>query len=294
MPIEHQPTAYAYLRVSHPRSRDSGLSVGAQLDVCWRYYQLRLEGQAVKWWGLKEIPPDLNLGHYRDDLELIYDPAVSARIVPFLERHGGQRLSKLLAKGDHVIFAHLDRGVRAVLDHAALIDLWHGLGINIHYADLNVDLQTPHGMLVANIMAAVAQGQSDLISERNREIAARLRKMGRPTNRRVPRGFRKFKVNGQPRMAPDWTLRGYMNEIKRLREEMGLTYDAIACALNTHFCKLKNKEYKHSVFSPDYKWKRDIVSKYLTRWNEMILEDPSNLEDPTVKWMRNKVLPASE
>ena len=47
---------------------------------------------------------------------------------------------------------------------------------------LGVDLSAGPGMTVANIMASVAQGQSDLYSERNKAIAARLRKMNRPTN----------------------------------------------------------------------------------------------------------------
>ncbi len=94
----------------------------------------------------------------------VYERPTGDRRTPILDRKGGQRLHGMLKSGDHVIFAHLDRGFRATLDFAALIDVWKSKEVTVHFADLSVDLSTPQGMLVANIMAAVAQGQSDLTS----------------------------------------------------------------------------------------------------------------------------------
>ena len=115
------PTAFAYLRVSHLDSARSGLSPGAQLDRCRQHYKHVLLPKQVDWYGLTEIPDGLDLTKYDPELELLYDPAVSARHVPLLQRKGGARLGKMVRRGDHVIFAHLDRGFRAVLDHAALV-----------------------------------------------------------------------------------------------------------------------------------------------------------------------------
>ncbi len=156
------PTAYSYIRVSHQDSANSGLSPGSQLDQCRMYYGRVLMPKEAIWWGMTEIPEGLDLIKHDGEIELLYDPAVSARHVPFLNRKGGSRLNDMLQPGDHVIFAHLDRGFRAVLDFSALIDVWKSRNITVHFADMGVDVSTPHGMLVANIMAAVAQGQSDM------------------------------------------------------------------------------------------------------------------------------------
>ena len=91
------PIAYPYLRVSHQDSARSGLSPETQLARCHQYFELRgLVEQGVRFY----------------DDELLYDPAVSARHVPFLDRKMGRKLQRMLQPGDHVIFAHLDRASR--------------------------------------------------------------------------------------------------------------------------------------------------------------------------------------
>jgi DNA invertase Pin-like site-specific DNA recombinase len=201
------PMAYAYLRVSHEDSRSSGLSPAAQLDICRTYYERHLRQEGVVWYGLTEIPLELNLKEYDPNLLLFYDPAVSARRVPFLDRKAGAALHAILKPGDHVIFAHLDRAVRAVLDHAQLIEVWRVKRITIHHADMNVDLSTPHGQLVANIMAAVAQAQSDFISQRTREaLAERASRNNGKANRggSPPRGWKYFRHrSGRLQLVPD-------------------------------------------------------------------------------------------
>ena len=176
---------YFYVRESHADSWAAGNSHKSQEDECQRYYEYR-------------IAP---LGIPKAE-RVFYDPKTSARHVPFLERTAGEDLDRVLKRGDHVVFAYLDRGYRAVLDFSQLMEDWKDRGITVHFANLGVDLSTPAGMLVANIMASVAQGESDLKSERNKAIAAHLRRLGRPTNPKRPAGLRVIGKPGDRYFAP--------------------------------------------------------------------------------------------
>lgn len=227
-------TAFSYARVSHADSAESDLSRGSQADICRRYYDLRLEPEGIEW---SEQNP-------------FYDPAVSARHVPFLERKAGIGLHHALRPGDHVIFAHLDRGFRAILDFAALMTVWKAKRITIHFADLGVDLSTPAGALVANIMASVAQSQSDMISERNKEIATRQRKLNRPCTcpiRMKKLGWKGVRINGHWEWKPDVQERAVMAEIVRLRDS-GVSFDTISDLIEAKFANYQDRPYKKSVF----------------------------------------------
>jgi DNA invertase Pin-like site-specific DNA recombinase len=281
-------TAYAYIRVSHRNSAESGLSAGAQLDICRNYYLHHVQESGVKWWGMETIPDGLNLDRFRDDVPLLYDPAVSARHVPFLDRRGGARLGAMLKRGDHVIFSHLDRAFRALLDYAALINLWKGMGIKVHYADMNMDLQTPEGMALANMMAVFAQAQSDFLSRRCQETARRLRKLGRPRNGETPLGQKIIRGKHGATYAIDWKKRGYMAEIVRLHDE-GVSFPNIARLLNRHYCKVKGVPYQDSAWSKYRVWKAETCRNCYYAWKEMVAKDPSIANHPTVANMRGSV-----
>jgi DNA invertase Pin-like site-specific DNA recombinase len=141
--------AYWYCRESHADSYANQNSKQTQEGICQSYYDFRLK------------PLGVRVG------KIYYDPKTSARHVPFLQRTAGKELDRILQATDHVIFAHLDRGYRAVLDFSQVMQNWKSRGVTVHFASLGVDMSTPAGMLVANIMASVAQGESDLESERN-------------------------------------------------------------------------------------------------------------------------------
>jgi DNA invertase Pin-like site-specific DNA recombinase len=287
-PEQRPPSCFAYLRVSHRNSAESGLSAGSQLDMCYRYYQSNIQRQKVAWWGLKEIPKGLTITHYRKDIPLLYDVAVSARHIPLLNRPGGARLGTMAKKGDHVIFAHLDRAIRAIRDHCALLDLWQHMGIHIHYADMNVDLNTPEGMLVANMMAVVAQAQSDFISRRCKETHQRLGKLGRPANGHPPLG-KKLVGRRRKKFVPDWEKRAYMAELVRLHDEEGLSFTRVCRSLNMHLCKIAGIPYHKSSWVENYVWKPATCSNAYHAWLKMVKDDPSVAEHPEVLAMKGAV-----
>jgi len=251
------PTAYNYTRVSHANSRASGLSPEAQRDVCRQYYEVRgLKQQGVQWY----------------DRESIYDPAVSARHVPFLERKMGAKLHAMLQPGDHVIFAHMDRGFRAVLDWAALIEVWKSKQITVHIADMGVDLSTGPGMLVANIMVSVAQAHSDMLSERNKEIAATLRKLNRPTNGTKKLGYVAVGPKGNRRWTADQQERAIMTYIEYHRDVKGLSWERIADAVNRKICRWQKKPFKKSAFAK-IPWNWQKCYRAYQAWKRIKVEE---------------------
>jgi hypothetical protein len=104
------------------------------------------------------------------------------------------------------------------------------------------------GLLVANIMAAVAQGQSALISQRNKAIAARLRKLGRPRNGSNPLGYRRVGPKGARQCVPDVQERAIMAEIVRLRDEKGLTFEAISDQIEGKTCRHEGRPLQDPVW----------------------------------------------
>jgi DNA invertase Pin-like site-specific DNA recombinase len=91
-----------------------------------------------------------------------------------------------LDRGDaHVlVVTKLDRLTRSVADFAALLDRAKRRGWELIVLDLGVDTTTPAGEMVANVIAATAQYERQMIAQRTREALAIRRaqgvRLGRP------------------------------------------------------------------------------------------------------------------
>ena len=258
------PIAYAYIRVSHKKSEQSGLSPEAQSDRCRNYYEYRIKPEGVDYY----------------DGPLLYDAAVSARHVPFQLRPAGRRLFEMVRPGDHVIFAYLDRGFRELSDYTKLIDLWDTMNVTVHFADLGVDLSTGPGRLVANIMASIAQGQSDLISERNKEIAARMRRLNRPLNGKKRLGY---KLEGPPKYrqwVPDEIELSIMAEIVRLRDDQGMTWQEVSDKIEQDLCTHEGREFNPSVFVKR-KWSWEKCRRGYEAFKRFLTEQAQRASDGT-------------
>lgn len=83
--------------------------------------------------------------------------------------------------GEGIIVSKLDRLSRSVGDFAALVKLaqkrrWHPICL-----DPDLDLATPNGRLVANLIVSVAQWEAEITGQRMREVAQRKLERGEPT-----------------------------------------------------------------------------------------------------------------
>jgi ethanolamine utilization microcompartment shell protein EutL len=97
-------------------------------------------------------------------------------------------------------------------------------------------------------MAAVTQGKSDLISERNRAVVARLHMLGRPRNQQVGLGYRLAGPEGARYAAADEKTRAIMAEIVRLRDEKGWTWHQISDSIESRLCDYEGRELPDGIW----------------------------------------------
>ncbi len=152
----HPPLYVSYLRVSTREQADSGLGLEAQRAQIHR--ELQLHG-----WHLQR--------------EFV-DSGSSGKSL-----HGRPALSAALAevssgKVSGLVAAKLDRISRSVLDFASLTGQARSEGWNLVALDLGIDLSTPSGRLMANVMASFAEHERDLIAQRTADALASLRQQG--------------------------------------------------------------------------------------------------------------------
>ncbi len=145
---------YGYVRVSHEKSRLSGLSIESQKQTIAEYCEQHGLGAP----------------------EFFEDLAVSAWKVRMADRPGGKQLLQKVKKGDHILFYTIDRAFRSMSDFSNTVPGWIKLGITPHFLDMPVDLGSAGGKLMLNIMASFAQFKSDIMSERQKITAAASKK----------------------------------------------------------------------------------------------------------------------
>jgi len=95
-----------------------------------------------------------------------------------LKRPELQKILKAIQPGDIIISAKLDRLSRSVYDFSSLMAESTKTGWEIVLLEPSVDTTTPHGKFTANIFAAVAELERELISQRTKEALAVLKKNG--------------------------------------------------------------------------------------------------------------------
>lgn len=111
-----------------------------------------------------------------------------------------------IAPGDVLVVATLDRLSRSIVDFGSIMERARRDGWSIVILDLGVDMETPVGEFVANVLASAAQLERRLISQRTKkglaEARARGVHVGRPRSRdpRVVARVRSLRTRG-------WTLR---------------------------------------------------------------------------------------
>jgi DNA invertase Pin-like site-specific DNA recombinase len=150
-----------YVRVSTEEQGISGAGLEAQRRA------IRAEASRREW-----------------QLEAIETDVVSGRSLK--NRPGLARALALCRTGevDGVVVAKLDRLSRSLIDFAGLIQEAQTGRFNIVALDLGVDLSTPSGEFLANVMASAAQWERRIIGERTRDALASRRaagvRLGRP------------------------------------------------------------------------------------------------------------------
>jgi DNA invertase Pin-like site-specific DNA recombinase len=143
----NRPVMIGYVRVSTARQAESGLGLAAQEE------KLRAAAEANGW-----------------DLEIRADRGKSGSRI-----NGGLQaaLDDLRARrADGLVVAKLDRLARSTIHAAEIMNQAKREGWRLVILDLGVDLGTPSGRLAADVVAAVAAFEREMISLRTSEAMA--------------------------------------------------------------------------------------------------------------------------
>lgn len=164
MVIIQPPTrVVGYVRVSTDEQAASGLGLDAQVDTITR-------AVAARGWQLVGV---------------CVDAGVSGKVRPADRVGFGEALGMVRGgSADVVMVAKLDRLARSMIGLAEVLTEAATRRWGLVLLDVDLDLTTPNGALMANIQGAVAQWERDIISERTRAAmqAAKRRgcRLGRP------------------------------------------------------------------------------------------------------------------
>ena len=149
-----------YIRVSTEDQAESGLGLASQRTA--------IEAECVsRGWNLIAV----------------YEDALSGRK---MERPGLQAALYAVEnkKAEGIVVAKLDRLSRSMADFAALLAQAQAQRWNLVALDLGIDLSTPSGEFMANVLASIAQWERKVISQRTKEALAAKRaqgvRLGRP------------------------------------------------------------------------------------------------------------------
>ena len=234
------PKIYASCRVSHEDSYKSGIGIEVQIDAIqnWAKYALstRFPGHTwgtVGWRGHKSVGQNTTDGFF-------IDQAVSALKTRFCFRPAGSRLHGILQRGDVVVFARMDRGFRNSNDLSNTMKLWLEMGVVVVFLDIGIDTKGPLGQFLVTVLGAVCQMDSDIKSERSKEVHARLKANGRGLGH-LSRGKRKREIDGVKFHEPAHYECLECQWIVRLRDERGISFANIAEMLEEKRAQLEGR-----------------------------------------------------
>jgi DNA invertase Pin-like site-specific DNA recombinase len=209
MPDTTPPHAvYGYARLSRLRPGEEGLSLDAQS----RRITKRTEEYE---WPLAEI---------------FVEPDISARI-PWRRRPQGHELFARLQPHDVVIITSIDRCFRSTLDALSTIEDFRARGIRLLALDFGELTEEGVCELIVTILAAVAEFERNLISERIRAINQHLRSQGKAMTGRPNFGYRR---DDEGYLAPD-PEQQEMIDYASAREADGVSYREIHRELNKQY-----------------------------------------------------------
>ncbi|MEM7669583.1 MAG: recombinase family protein [Pseudomonadota bacterium] len=128
-----------------------------------------------------EQRPDRQIDGLKDICDELFIEYASAGT---LKRPVYDHVIEQLRAGDGFVVWDLDRAYRSVIDALLEVEKLKDRGINLEIVNLQIDTDTPGGMLIYTVLSAFAEFERRILSQRTKEgiAAARARgaRIGRP------------------------------------------------------------------------------------------------------------------
>ena len=209
---ENPSRAIAYVRVSSQRQVDEGVSIEAQIKRIREY--ARYKGMEI------------------DDKDIIIEEGVSGG-VPIWERPGGRHLKTRLKTGayPHILTMRLDRMFRLVTDALATVDELADSGISLHVVDMDgeaIDTSTSMGRFFLTIMAALAEMERGLVSERTQIGMNQLK----ATHKKFTQSIYGWDADANGSLKPNWFEQNIIDYMDWQINVNGMSASAVARSLN--------------------------------------------------------------
>ena len=209
---QNNKNATAYIRVSSQQQANKGVSIDAQKRRIKEYAKFK----------------GLNL----DKKDIFVEEGVSGGI-PIWERPEGRALKQRLQTGNysHVICMKLDRMFRLVSDMLHTVDELAEAGMSFHIVDLNgeaIDTSSSMGRFMLTMMAAMAEMERGLISERTREGMIQLK----ANHRKFTHSIYGWDVDKNGMLIPNWNEQNNIDYMRWQMDVNGMSASSVARSLN--------------------------------------------------------------
>jgi len=218
-PAKPTNKAIAYIRVSSQRQVDEGVSIASQDRNIKNYVLFKTLSLAEE--------------------DILIEEGVSGGI-PLWERPKGRLLKQRLATGEysHLIIMKLDRAFRLTTDMLSTVDELAAADISLHIVDMNgepVDTSSSMGRFFLTIMAAMAEMERGLISERTKDGMDELR----ATHKKFTHSIYGWDVDKNGMLEPNWREQNYIDYMKWQIKVNGMSPSSVARSLNRQGVKGK-------------------------------------------------------
>lgn len=226
-------SVFGYVRVSTKEQAVQGISLEAQESKIKTYCEL----------------------HDLDGPTILRDEGVSACKRALRSRAGARELVEKIRsrQAKAVVMYRLDRLCRRTKDALFLAELCNQKKVELHSISENIDTSSPMGEFFFTVMAAIAQLEGQVISQRTKDALAQKKKNRQLYCRtdKLPYGWRlpadyhnevdKFKARGLKRkeiralvpatLLPEPKEQRIIEQMKKLRAE-GLSCQRVGCSLD--------------------------------------------------------------
>lgn len=253
-----------YIRCSHIDSEESGLGLEQQFLSVTAFSERLAQERGL------QIHPDV-----------FTDLSVSAFHKQLHERPNGKRMLELAQDGDQLVFYRCDRGFRMPHDAANTALALKKRNIGIHLVDSNIDSLSEFGSLWLTMLSVFASMESQIKSNRNKEVARDLRAAGRPCGA-MPSHCKVKIRDGVKKLEYDFKAIK-LQAAAWIMARSDYTLDQISDVMHAFDCKKKRLKPR-SIGSRKGAWCRYKVDRSVKRFEQLMAELPS---DVTSKLLKN-------